>query len=75
MKDIKHQVELAIQKLKTASPLAILERGYAVITEVPTGNYITSLDAVSVEQNIRIKLYKDSFEAKVTKLEVENNDI
>ena len=75
LKDIKHQVELAIQKLKTASPLAILERGYAVITEVPTGNYITSLDAVSVEQNIRIKLYKDSFEAKVTKLEVENNDI
>jgi exodeoxyribonuclease VII large subunit len=50
--------------LDALSPLAVLERGYAVCL-TPEGKVVRSSDAVEMDSTINVKLHKGSIEAKV----------
>jgi exodeoxyribonuclease VII large subunit len=51
--------------LDALSPLAVLERGYAICL-TPDGKVIRSADAVEVDQTVRVKLHQGSLSARVT---------
>jgi exodeoxyribonuclease VII large subunit len=55
MQKLEHQIQLSAQRLDSASPLRILDKGYALVTG-ETGRRITSADAVSVGQCVAVKL-------------------
>ncbi len=50
--------------LEALSPLAVLERGYAICL-TPEGQVIRSVDAVAMDATVKVKLHKGSLEAKV----------
>ena len=50
--------------LDALSPLAVLERGYAICL-TPEGQVIRSADAVPTDATVKVKLHKGSLEAKV----------
>ena len=51
--------------LDALSPLAVLERGYAICL-TPEGRVIRSADAVSVDETVKVKLHQGSLSARVT---------
>jgi exodeoxyribonuclease VII large subunit len=51
--------------LDALSPLAVLERGYAICL-TPDGRVIRSADSVAIEDEVRIQLHKGGLLAKVT---------
>ena len=54
--------------LDALSPLAVLERGYAICL-TPEGRVIRSADAVNVDETVKVKLHEGSLSAKVTSKE------
>jgi exodeoxyribonuclease VII large subunit len=50
--------------LEALSPLAVLERGYA-ICQKPEGQVVRSADAVEVDSTVNVRLHEGSLEAKV----------
>jgi exodeoxyribonuclease VII large subunit len=64
-----HQVFARIaHTLHALSPLAVLERGYAICL-TPDGRVIRSADAVEVEETVKVKLHQGSLSALVTSKE------
>ena len=64
-----HQVFARIaHTLHALSPLAVLERGYAICL-TPDGRVIRSADAVEVEETVKVKLHQGSLSARVTSKE------
>ena len=64
-----HQVFARIaHTLDALSPLAVLERGYAICL-TPDGRVIRSADAVEVEETVKVKLHQGSLSALVTSKE------
>ena len=64
-----HQVFARIaHTLHALSPLAVLERGYAICL-TPDGRVIRSADAVEVEETVKVKLHEGSLSARVTSKE------
>ena len=51
--------------LDALSPLAVLERGYAICLALD-GRVVRSADAVEVEQTVKVKLHQGSISARVT---------
>jgi len=51
--------------LDALSPLAVLERGYAICL-TPEGRVIRSADAVNVDETVKVKLHQGSLSARVT---------
>src|SRR5436190_2108763 len=51
--------------LDALSPLAVLERGYAICL-APDGRVVRSADAVDVDQTVKVKLHQGSLSARVT---------
>ena len=51
--------------LDALSPLAVLERGYAICL-APDGRVVRSADAVGVDQTVKVKLHQGSLSARVT---------
>src|SRR3989454_2825564 len=51
--------------LDALSPLAVLERGYAICL-APDGRVVRSADAVEVDQIVKVKLHQGSLSARVT---------
>jgi len=51
--------------LDALSPLAVLERGYAICL-APDGRVVRSADAVEVDQTVKVKLHQGSLSARVT---------
>jgi exodeoxyribonuclease VII large subunit len=51
--------------LDALSPLAVLERGYAICLE-PDGRVVRSADQVELDQTVRVKLHQGSLAARVT---------
>jgi exodeoxyribonuclease VII large subunit len=61
-----HQVFAgAAHTLEALSPLAVLERGYAICL-TPDGKVIRSADGVEVDQTVKIKLREGTLSARVT---------
>jgi len=54
--------------LDALSPLAVLERGYAICL-TPEGRVIRSADAVEVDETVKVKLHQGSLSARVTSKE------
>jgi exodeoxyribonuclease VII large subunit len=55
-KGLKSRLELAKRGLVTISPLATLDRGYAIVTDTGTGTVITSIDSVRTGQDVQLHL-------------------
>jgi exodeoxyribonuclease VII large subunit len=55
LSDRKAKAQLLTHKLQALSPLAVLERGYSIVTD-KNGNVIKSASGVSAGDNISIKL-------------------
>ena len=70
----RHRLQLALSELQAHSPLGVLERGYAVVTHIPTGKIVLSSAQASPGDDLRIRLHKGGFESKVTKITDENKE-
>jgi len=57
--------------LEALSPLAVLERGYAICL-TPEGQVIRSADAVAPDATVKVKLHRGSLQARVTSTEEEH---
>ena len=66
---LRHRLELAAHGVEVASPRAVLRRGYAVVTDVATGGYITSASQVRPAREVRVQLHRSAFRAAVTETE------
>lgn len=62
---IETRLGLAVRSLNTVSPLATLERGYAIVSDAGDGRIITSVTQVREHQAIRTRLTDGSFIAHV----------
>ena len=60
----------AVERLHAASPLAILERGYAVVTG-PDGTALRDAAAVAAGDRLRVRLARGALGAEVTDIESE----
>ena len=61
----EHRLSLAIKTLNTASPLATLARGFAMVTG-PDGAVVTDAASVSVGDEIEARLAQGKLKARVT---------
>jgi exodeoxyribonuclease VII large subunit len=60
----------AVGRLQAASPLAILERGYAVVSG-PDGTALRDATAVAAGERLRVRLARGTLGAEVTEIESE----
>jgi len=60
----RRQLGLAAAALDALSPLGVLERGYA-IAQTPGGGVIREARAVEVGDEVRLRLWKGSFDCRV----------
>ena len=67
----KHRLEIAMRGLHTVSPLATLERGYAIIEDLSTGEVLMSAADISPGNDIRARLAKGELIATVQTIEDE----
>ena len=62
---MSHQVELAARELSSYSPLAVLERGYAVVTHERSGQVLLSPDGVQAGDAVSVRLARGGMRATV----------
>ncbi len=63
--DSRHRIELLSSELAASSPLEILKRGYAVVTDRESGSLITSAAQTAQGKSIRVRLHAGRLEAEV----------
>jgi exodeoxyribonuclease VII large subunit len=68
------RMALAERSLRSLSPLATLERGYAIVTQLPAGNVLTESASVGPGEDIGIRLARGSLAAKVVRSEPPDED-
>lgn len=75
---IHHQLEtsqnkyrLLVQTLNAVSPLATLERGYAIVSKADSSSVITCSQQVSVKDSINIRLKQGQIISQVTEINYE----
>lgn len=56
------------EKLKALNPLAILERGYSIAWLLPRGEIIKDTSLLKPDDEVRVKVHKGEFMAKVEKI-------
>jgi len=61
----RHKVELVKSDFENSSPLAILKRGFAVVSDNETGEFIKSAGKLKNGQLINIQFSKDSASAEI----------
>ena len=64
----KNGLYLALSRLESLSPLAILKRGYAVIKSFPAGLTVKSISSISKDDLIETLLSDGSLVARVEKI-------
>ena len=62
----QHRFNIAVRGLNTISPLATLERGFAMVRTVPDGHVLTSAESVQVGDEIEAYLARGRLKARVT---------
>ena len=62
----RQRLNLAARALDSVSPLATLDRGYAIVTEAATGRIVTSSSDAPAGTGIRARLADGTLEATVT---------
>ncbi|HVP18158.1 MAG TPA: exodeoxyribonuclease VII large subunit [Spirochaetia bacterium] len=68
LSDARHRFELAARELSSYSPLAVLERGYAVVTHEPTRRVLVSADGVHPRDRLDIRLARGGLRASVEEM-------
>ncbi|MGH8373100.1 MAG: exodeoxyribonuclease VII large subunit [Gammaproteobacteria bacterium] len=68
---ITNRLGLAARSLDTVSPLATLERGYAIVSDADGGQVIASVNRLHKNQSVRTRFADGSFLARVEKIEHE----
>ncbi|HJU86675.1 MAG TPA: exodeoxyribonuclease VII large subunit, partial [Gemmatimonadota bacterium] len=63
----------AVERLQAASPLAILERGYAVVTG-PDGAVLREAAAVEAGDSVRVRLARGALGARVTDIDTDTEE-
>ena len=63
LKDKKHGLEVAMEKLETLSPIQVLRRGYSVVER--DGKILTSIKNAAVDDEIKISLKDGCLKARV----------
>jgi exodeoxyribonuclease VII large subunit len=58
-----------VSKLQALSPLAVLERGYAICHDAATGGVLKEAAADQVGRDVRVRLAKGSLLCEVRKAE------
>jgi exodeoxyribonuclease VII large subunit len=71
---LRMRATLAERSLGSLSPLATLERGYAIVTQLPSGNVLTQSASVGPGEDIGIRLARGSLAARVTHSEPPEED-
>ena len=61
----RSRTDLAIRALHTVSPLATLDRGYAIVTRIPGGELLRSADQVAGGDRIEARLSRGRVRARV----------
>ncbi|MBT8099494.1 MAG: exodeoxyribonuclease VII large subunit, partial [Gammaproteobacteria bacterium] len=62
---VEHRYELAARSLHSVSPLATLDRGYAIVADADTGRVLTDTKDVRPGTDVRAKLHRGEFVATV----------
>lgn len=65
IREYRHRLAILDQKLVSSSPLDILKKGYALVTDKKSGKLLTSPDPVEKGDDIHIRLYKGELSALV----------
>ena len=68
----KNQLELVARGLHSVSPLATLDRGYAMVTDSQTGQVVTDAGKLSTGDSISARLSIGSVDATITKVKRNN---
>jgi exodeoxyribonuclease VII large subunit len=63
--EIRRRAELAKTALESASPLAVMERGYALVTVKATGKILRDAAEVEAGETIAVRLLRGGVEAQV----------
>jgi exodeoxyribonuclease VII large subunit len=65
----RHRLDLLLQAIRSNSPLAVLERGYAVVSSEMTGHVLLSSREVDTGDSVRIRLHQGRLRAQVKEKE------
>ena len=68
------RLNVAARALKTVSPLATLDRGYAIVTDTESGAIVSDASRISEGQQIAARLATGQLEATVTKSSINTED-
>jgi exodeoxyribonuclease VII large subunit len=64
------QVAVDAQRLDAVSPLRVLERGYAVVTNARDGRAVVNAQNVEIDDELHIRLGRGRLRARATAREV-----
>lgn len=67
--EARHRMELARQNMLAASPLEVLKRGYAVVTDRESGTPLTSAQQTAAGKGIHVRLHEGQLGATVEEVE------
>ena len=70
---LRHRLELAAQSAAVASPRAVLERGFALVTAAADGRYVTSAEQVRPGERVRVQFHDSALDATVDETETTRN--
>lgn len=68
---LRHRLELASRSVAVASPRAVLERGFALVTAAADGSYVTAARQVRRGEQVRVQFHRGALRASVTETESE----
>jgi exodeoxyribonuclease VII large subunit len=71
VESLRAQVETDMAVLGSLSPLAVLQRGYSIVKNLPEGTIIKEAASVTVGNRVNVKVSSGSFHAKVTEVNQE----
>ena len=67
---LQHRFELAAQSIAVASPRAVLERGFALVTAAADGSFVTAAQQVRRGEQVRVQFHRSALHATVTETEI-----
>ncbi len=70
---VEHRLQLAMRALHAVSPLATLDRGYAVVMDTDSGKALTDASTVRTGSSIRARLSSGELLATVTEISVDDD--
>jgi exodeoxyribonuclease VII large subunit len=68
LKDLRMNVALAQEKMKSMSPVAVLDRGYSITRKLPEGWVVRSAGDVHKGDQVSVKLAQGEMECRVEKI-------